>query len=77
ARVTVQGRAKVLDRESQDYTVAREAFLSRFPDAAPLFEFSAFRIVIATPVSARIIAGFGKAGSMTGAEFVAALSAPL
>ena len=66
ARVTVQGRAKMLDRDSQKYTDAREIYLSRFPDAAPLFEFSDFSIIVIEPVSARVIAGFGQAVTIAG-----------
>ena len=75
ARVTVQGRASMLDRDSEDNIDAREVYLSRFPDAAPLFEFSDFKIFIITPVSARIIAGFGQAGSIAGEDFKTAISA--
>jgi heme iron utilization protein len=75
ARVTVQGRAAMLDRDSEKNAAAREVYLSRFPDAAPLFEFSDFKIFFITPVSARIIAGFGQAGSMTGEEFATTISA--
>ena len=69
ARVTVEGRAEVLDRESEKHTDARDVYLSRFPDAAPLFEFSDFNIFIIKPVSARVIAGFGQAITMTGDDF--------
>ena len=69
ARVTVQGRTEMLDRESEKHTDAREVYLSRFPDAAPLFEFSDFNIVIIKPMSARVIAGFGQAITMTGDDF--------
>ena len=74
ARVTVQGRAKMLDRDSQKYTDAREIYLSRFPDAAPLFEFSDFNIFIIEPVSARVIAGFGQAVTISAEDLAAALS---
>src|SRR5207344_3580159 len=73
ARVTVQGRAKMLDRDSEKYTDAREIYLSRFPDAAPLFEFSDFSNFVIEPVSARVIAGFGQAVNITGEEFATAL----
>jgi hypothetical protein len=75
ARVTVQGRAEMLDRDSEKHAAAREVYLSRFPDAAPLFEFSDFNIFIIAPVSARVIAGFGQAVTITGEDFAAALSA--
>ena len=74
ARVTVQGRAKMLDRDSEKHTDAREVYLSRFPDAAPLFEFSDFSIFVIKPVSARVIAGFGQAVTITGDDFATALS---
>ena len=74
ARVTVQGRAKMLDRDSEKYTDARAVYLSRFPDAAPLFEFSDFSIFVIKPVSARLIAGFSQAVTITGDDFATALS---
>jgi putative heme iron utilization protein len=77
ARVTVQGRARMLDPNSEKNTKARQAYLSRFPDAAPLFEFSDFSIFIIEPVSARIVAGFGQAVTITAEEFATALSAAL
>jgi heme iron utilization protein len=75
ARVTVQGRAQGLERDSEKNTEAREIYLSRFPDAAPLFEFSDFKIFVIEPVSARVIAGFGQAVTITGEELAAVLSA--
>ena len=74
ARVTVQGRTKMLDRDSATNTNAREVYLSRFPDAAPLFEFADFNIFIIKPASARVIGGFGQAATITGEDFVRALS---
>ncbi len=74
ARVTVQGRAKMLDRDSQEHTDAREIYLSRFPDAASLFEFVDFNIFIIEPVSARVIAGFGQAVTISAEDLAAALS---
>ena len=74
ARVTVQGRAKMLDRDSEKYTDLREIYLSRFPDAASLFEFSDFSIFVIEPVSARVIPGFGQAVTISGVDFATALS---
>ena len=75
ARVTVQGRAQMLDRDSEKYTEAREVYLSRFPDAARLFEFFDFSIFIVEPFSARIVAGFGQAETITREELAAAFFA--
>ena len=69
ARVTVQGQTTMLERDSQKHIDARDVYLSRFPDAAPLFEFSDFNIVIIKPISARVIAGFGQAITITGDDF--------
>ena len=69
ARVTVQGQATMLERDSQKHIDARDVYLSRFPDAAPLFEFSDFNIVIIKPMSARVIAGFGQATTINGDDF--------
>ena len=74
ARVTVEGRAEMLDRNSERNTDAREVYLSRFPDAAPLFEFSDFNIFIVRPMSARVIAGFGQAVTITSEDFADVLS---
>jgi heme iron utilization protein len=74
ARVTVQGRAEMFDRDSETNIDAQEVYLSRFQDAAPLFEFSDFNIFIIKPVSARVVAGFGQAVTITGEDFATALS---
>jgi heme oxygenase (biliverdin-IX-beta and delta-forming) len=74
ARVTLQGRAEMLDRASEKHTEARDFYLSRFPDAAPLFEFSDFDLFIIKPVSARVIAGFGQAVTLAAEDFATALS---
>jgi heme iron utilization protein len=74
ARVTVQGRAGMLDRDSQKHIDAQGVYLSRFPDAAPLFEFSDFNIFIIKPASARFIAGFGQAVTITGDDLATVLS---
>ena len=77
ARVTVQGQAAMLDSDSEKHTDAREVYLSRFPDAAPLFEFSDFNIFVIKTISARVIAGFGQAVTITGEDFATGLSRTL
>jgi putative heme iron utilization protein len=74
ARVTVQGRAETIERESERHAQAREIYLARFPDAAPLFEFSDFSLFVIQPVSARLIAGFGQAVTITSKDLAMALS---
>jgi len=74
ARVTVEGRAEIIGRESEENSDAQAIYLSRFPDATPLFEFADFDIFIIKPVSARLIAGFGRAGTINADDFATALS---
>jgi hypothetical protein len=71
----VQGSAEMLDRDSEKHPDAREVYLSRFPDAAPLFEFADFNIFIIKPASARVIGGFGQAVTITGEDFATAICA--
>lgn len=75
ARVTVQGSSQILERDSQEHIDARDVYLSRFPDAPALFEFSDFSIFVIKPVSARVIAGFGQAVTITGEGLTTTLSA--
>jgi len=74
ARVTVEGQAERLDRDSEENSDAKAVYLSRFPDAAPLFEFSDFNIFVIKPVSARFIAGFGQALTLASGDFATVLS---
>jgi hypothetical protein len=65
-RVALQADAAMLPREGAAYETARAAYLARFPEAAPMFELGDFSIVALQPVSARLVAGFGRAYSLVG-----------
>ena len=65
-RVALQADAAMLPREGAAYEAARAAYLARFPEAAPMFELGDFSIVTLQPVSARLVAGFGRAHSLVG-----------
>ncbi len=65
-RVALQADAAQLPREGAAYEAARAAYLARFPEAAPMFELGDFSIVTLQPVSARLVAGFGRAHSLVG-----------
>ncbi len=62
----LQADAAMLPREGAAYETARAAYLARFSDAAPMFELGDFSIVALQPVSARLVAGFGRAYSLVG-----------
>jgi len=66
-RVALQADATPLDRDSESYGHARAHYLGRFPDSAQTFELGDFSLFALRPVSARLVAGFGRAYSLVGA----------
>jgi putative heme iron utilization protein len=70
ARVSFQADALTLTRDAADYAAARAAYLARFPDAAETFKLGDFSIVSLQPVSARLVAGFGRAYLLVGDSLV-------
>ena len=66
-RVSLVADARRLPNEDPTWPRARDAYLARFPQAEVTFALSDFSIVELSPVSARLIAGFGKAYSLVGA----------
>jgi len=73
ARVSVQGQARRIPSNSPDLSRLKAPYLARFPEAAQLFGFADFSIFLIRPESARFVAGFGEAHSLTGASMVALL----
>lgn len=74
-RVTLEGLAAVLVRDSAAWLQARDAYLARFPDAQPMTELGDFMFVGIAVVGARQVAGFGAARSLD-AETVAEVLRP-
>ncbi len=70
-RITLQAEARVLPREGNEYESARAAYLARFPDSAVTFGLADFSLVALEPVSARLVAGFGRAHSLVGDRLAA------
>jgi putative heme iron utilization protein len=65
-RVSLQADARALPRDGDAYEHARARYLQRFPDAAVTFELADFSIFVLSPVSARLVAGFGRAHGLVG-----------
>jgi heme oxygenase (biliverdin-IX-beta and delta-forming) len=65
-RVTVQGAAERVSSTSPSHAELKSAYLARFPDAEQMFSFTDFSLFLIRPDSARFVAGFGKAHSLTG-----------
>jgi heme iron utilization protein len=73
ARVTIQGRAEHYTPSTPGYSSAREAYLSRFPQAVSTFALPDFFLFAIRPLSIRFIAGFAQALTLTPAAFASAL----
>ena len=64
-RVSIPAVAEFIPREHADYAVLEAAYLAKHPQAAGLFHLGDFSIVAFTPLSARFVAGFGSAHTLT------------
>ena len=71
-RVTVQGVAECIASASAVHAELQAVYLARFPDAEPMFGFGDFSVFLIRPESARFVAGFGQAHSLS-AESMAKL----
>jgi heme iron utilization protein len=75
ARVTIQGVAVRLDKANVEYEVAKTAYTERFPQSLDLFDFTDFSLFSITPTSARWVAGFAQAKTLSAEDFCASLFA--
>jgi putative heme iron utilization protein len=66
ARVSIQGEAREVAAGSEEHARCREAYLARFPEAAPLTAFGDFSFFAIRPSQARFVAGFAQAMNVTG-----------
>ncbi len=75
ARISIQGEAREMAKGSDGERDCREAYLTRFPEAAPLTEFGDFSFFLVHPAQARFVAGFAQAMSVTADTLAGALRA--
>lgn len=75
-RVTVQGQAQRCAPGAPLYEAARQAYLARFPDSEPMFDFADFSLFVIEPRSLRVVGGFAQAWSVTGADYLRFMGAP-
>jgi putative heme iron utilization protein len=61
ARLTLQGKAEPLPRNSSDYPRVKNLYLKRFPESEKLFSFGDFNLWKIIPIGGRFVAGFGRA----------------
>ncbi len=69
ARVTIQGIARVAAADEAAYAEWRAAYLKRFPSSAPMFDFGDFHLFLIEVTSARLVAGFAQATTVSAEEF--------
>ncbi len=74
SRVTLQGTAKQLDKAGSEYAAAKAVYLERFPQSLDLFGFSDFSLFAIAATSARFVAGFAQAMTLTAEEITEALN---
>ena len=72
-RASIQGVATQLDKASTEYAEAKAVYVKRFPQSLDLFGFADFSLFAIAPTSARFVAGFAQAMTLTNAEFEQAL----
>jgi len=65
-RVALHAEAATVPPDGADHDAAKAAYLDRFPDAAVTFELGDFSLVALRPLSARLVAGFGRAHGLKG-----------
>jgi hypothetical protein len=75
-RVTLMGRATVLEPGSAAWADGRAAYLARFPEAEPMTQLGDFMFMAIHILGARQVAGFGAARSLD-ADAVARVLRPL
>jgi putative heme iron utilization protein len=73
ARFSVQGTAQRVPSGSPDVPGLRAGYLARFPEAEQMFGFADFSLFLIRPLSARFVAGFGQAHSLSGETMTAVL----
>lgn len=73
-RVALQADAAQLPRDGEPYEAARALYLARFPEAARMFGLGDFSLFALRPLSARLVAGFGRAFSLVGEPLAAWLA---
>ena len=67
-RVTLQGVATMIEKDTPDYEQARSRYLSKLPTSTVMFTLGDFDLFRITPLRGRFIAGFGRTYEFTGDE---------
>ena len=71
-RVSISGRAEFIAQEHPEHAMLKAVYLGKFPEAADLFQLGDFSIVAIEPTSARFVAGFARAMTLSAESLTAA-----
>jgi heme iron utilization protein len=74
-RASIQGKAHRCDKDSPEYSQARELYLSRFPQSEEMFGFADFSLFVIAVHSVRFVGGFAQARSVTAGQFASIMGA--
>lgn len=74
-RISLPCTAEFVPAGHADHDLLRDAYLARFPHAADYFLLGDFSLVALVPQSARLVAGFARAATVSAGELAAALGA--
>lgn len=72
ARVSIQGRAKTLKLQSEQYAETQSKYLEKYPQAEINFQLGDFLLVAIQPSAGRFVAGFGQIHDLALEEFIRA-----
>jgi hypothetical protein len=73
-RLTIAGTARPCAPGEPEYDSARSAYLARFPESEMMFSFGDFSLYLIEPESARVVAGFAQAWSLTRSQYLATMA---
>jgi putative heme iron utilization protein len=73
ARVSIPARAEFISADAPDHADLVAAYLGKFPDAEPFFQFGDFSLVAFVPESGRLVAGFARAVTLPPEALAAAV----
>jgi putative heme iron utilization protein len=65
ARVSIRGKAEMIQNGEPGFSILKQQYIERFPEAAQLFNLSDFNFWRITPRGGRYVAGFAKAFNIT------------
>jgi heme iron utilization protein len=74
-RATVKGQPRQCVPEDPDHDAARAAYLARFPETEPMFDFGDFSLFVIEPHSVRVVGGFADAWAINAGDYARLMSA--